>query len=259
MNTPPKEENDAQVIDQLADPDDVLPELRVYSHNRLFYWWPVWITGYVMALITYISGTQIQTAQLHEYMHPSDNLGVIFIAVAFLVLIFTNFSFRGFASIGAGLVAASVAMLFALLGVWDSIFGALSYLSVHMNLGFYLLFSTLLFLLWAYATFVHIRFCYYKIRPGQIEEAKLVGDSEVSYDTRGAVVEKFGEDFFRHWILGLGSGDIRITTSGARSEEIIIYNVLHIDRTIANLRKLTSVQPDSLMDELEHKDASNAV
>src|SRR5262245_65353685 len=26
----------------------------IYSHSNLFYWWPVWLAGYVMALLTYL-------------------------------------------------------------------------------------------------------------------------------------------------------------------------------------------------------------
>src|SRR4051812_1160032 len=32
------------------------PEVRLYSHSALFYWWPVWVMGYVMALVTYLHG-----------------------------------------------------------------------------------------------------------------------------------------------------------------------------------------------------------
>src|SRR5262245_54477792 len=28
-------------------------EIRVYSHSPLFYWWPVWFVGFLMAVITY--------------------------------------------------------------------------------------------------------------------------------------------------------------------------------------------------------------
>lgn len=240
----------ADAIERLPDPNEVLPALKVYSHTKLFYWWPVWVTGFIMAILTAVSGERLQSASMDEYIHPSDSLGVIYILVFFLVLIFTNFTFRGGASLGVVLAVGFFAMLFALLGIWDSIFEAISLMSIHMNLGFYLLTSSLLFALWAYSTFVHIRWQYYYVRPGQIEAYRLIGDSETNYDTRGAVVEKFGEDVFRHWILGLGSGDIRITTAGARSDSLIIKNVLWVDRTISNLRRLTAVQPDSLMDEM---------
>src|SRR5262245_41262422 len=30
-------------------------EIIVYHHSSLFYWWPVWALGFVMAIITYFS------------------------------------------------------------------------------------------------------------------------------------------------------------------------------------------------------------
>ena len=27
-------------------------EVRIYSHSHLFYWWPVWACGYIMAIWT---------------------------------------------------------------------------------------------------------------------------------------------------------------------------------------------------------------
>ena len=31
-------------------------EIRIVSHSTLFYWWPVWAVGFIMALITLIDG-----------------------------------------------------------------------------------------------------------------------------------------------------------------------------------------------------------
>src|SRR6202162_582735 len=31
-------------------------EIRIISHSTLFYWWPVWAVGFLMALITAING-----------------------------------------------------------------------------------------------------------------------------------------------------------------------------------------------------------
>ncbi len=39
---------------------DVVPhhgsEVKIYSHSTIFYWWPVWVVGFVMAAITYSEG-----------------------------------------------------------------------------------------------------------------------------------------------------------------------------------------------------------
>lgn len=31
-----------------------LPDLRIYAHSSLFFWWPVWAVAFVMALWTYL-------------------------------------------------------------------------------------------------------------------------------------------------------------------------------------------------------------
>lgn len=202
-----------------------------------------------MAGLTYLSGTRIETERLSEYVHPSPSLGITFVIILILVLVFTSFRFRGSASLGVAALIVILSLMFALFDWWDEIVKSFSYLSIHMNLGFYLFFSTLLAVLWFYVTFIHIRFGYFTVRPGQISRHQLIGEGETNYDTRGAVLEKYREDIFRHWILGLGSGDLKISTTGARSAELIIKDVLFVDRKIEQIRKLIAVQPDDLLDE----------
>ena len=79
-------------------------------------------------------------------------------------------------------------------------------------------------------------------------EERLIGDLERSYDTRGMLFEKKGEDFFRHKILGLGAGDLGIITTGARKQEINLHNVLRVDRKVTQIQKLIMVQPDDLIE-----------
>jgi hypothetical protein len=32
------------------------PDITIYSHSPIFYWWPVWLAGFLMALLTYLDG-----------------------------------------------------------------------------------------------------------------------------------------------------------------------------------------------------------
>jgi hypothetical protein len=34
-------------------------EIVIISHSHLFYWWPVWFVGFIMAILTYIHGTRL--------------------------------------------------------------------------------------------------------------------------------------------------------------------------------------------------------
>src|SRR5262245_27112169 len=32
------------------------PEVRIYAHSRILYWWPVWVCGFVMTALTHYYG-----------------------------------------------------------------------------------------------------------------------------------------------------------------------------------------------------------
>jgi hypothetical protein len=52
-----------------ADTTPGFDEIRVYSHSPLFYWWPVWLFGFLFALITVIDGDRMAIV-------PADSLVV---------------------------------------------------------------------------------------------------------------------------------------------------------------------------------------
>ena len=177
-------------------------------------------------------------------MDPSKNLGVIFGVVLFLVILITNVTVRGLSSLMVILSILFITVLFAYLGWWETILSWLPHLAAYINLGFYLFFSTLLFVTWFIAVFFYDRLNYWNIRAGQITHVAVIGEAEKSYDMRGIVFEKVLYDLFRHWILGLGSGDIRIITSGVRREEIYIPNVMFVNRRLRAMQELVASTPD---------------
>src|SRR5438132_8030651 len=70
-----------------VDPRATISEIVVFGHSPLFYWWPVWSLGYVMALLTYAQGSATQLGDGEVMMHPSQGLGVIYTAVFLLGLL----------------------------------------------------------------------------------------------------------------------------------------------------------------------------
>ena len=36
-------------------------EVRIYGHSPLLFWWPVWLVGYAMALVSYFRGSSWPT------------------------------------------------------------------------------------------------------------------------------------------------------------------------------------------------------
>jgi len=219
-------------------------ELRIYSHSTFFYWWPVWLTGYIMALVTRLDGQLVDIGGYEVWMHRSKNLGVIFTLLFFLIILITNVTLRGLASVVAILAFAFGALLLAYFGWWDKVLEEMGRVSIYMNMGFYVFFSTLVLLVWAFSVFVYDRLSYWRVTPGQLTHEYVIGGAQKSYDTRGMVFEKRRQDLFRHWILGFGSGDIVISTTGARRETFDIPNVLFVDARLTEVQKMIAMKPD---------------
>lgn len=245
-------------------------ELKIYSHSTIFYWWPVWLVGFIMAAITYAEGSRAaivprgshfdrashaivlpagleqsgtEGSEIGELSAQSKNLGVVFSVTLLLVIFITNAPLRGLWSAIAVLLIAVMTVTFAWMGLWPEILSYFGKVSIHMNMGFYAVFSTLLFLLWALVVFGIDRMQYWKFRPGQLTHESLFGGGQKSYDTSGMLFEKLRDDPFRHWLLGMGSGDLVISTSGAQHEKIQISNVLRLDSILSRLQKMISERP----------------
>lgn len=227
---------------------DVMPELRIYSHSNIIYWWPIWLFGFACALITYVGGVNILTPDGREMLiHPNPAVGITFTTVLVFVLTFTNVRLRGYYSLFFALFVAFIIVLFGWLGWWEDIFALIPLLSVHMNLGFYLVLSTVVFIIWVLRFFIFDRLQVWRITPGQLTVEQVIGGAEDSYDTRGMLFEERADDFFRHYMLGLGAGDLRLTTSGAKQTEIYIPNVLFAHRKVQEMQRLISIQPSEMM------------
>jgi hypothetical protein len=238
-----QEERNEQEIRRLEEHKQL--QLRLYSHSSLFYWWPVWAVGFLMALLSYLQGQQHPVGGVLEWYHPSSNLGIIYFMTLFLVILMTNVSLRGTASVVAVLTIILVTVLLAWFGWWDVILGWVGRLHVHLNLGAYLTFSTLLFVVWVATVFGFDRTGYWLIKPGQITQEFVLGAGSKSYDTTNMVLEKFQGDLFRNWVIGLGSGDLHIQTTGATHDRIDVPNVLFITRKVALIQEMIAIKPDA--------------
>jgi len=229
-----------------AHPDHKLPrEIRIYSHSTLFYWWPVWAVGYLMALLTWMWGHMYPLGSSEVLVSESKNLGVIFTLTVLLVILITNVTLRGMASVVTILVGIITVLTLAYFGVWRTLLHTLGQLEIFMNFGFYVFFSTAVFLVWAFAFFFYDRMTYWRFRPGQVTQETVIGGAEHTYDTRGMVFVKHREDLFRHWVLGLGSGDIEFSTTGARRENVYIPNVLFVNSRLHDVQRMIVISPDT--------------
>jgi hypothetical protein len=249
----PRADDEAADESRDAAEEPAHPRLVVVSHSSLFYWWPVWVMGFVMAGLTYAYGQPLQVGGHDVRLHPSNNLGVLFFLTTFLVILISTVEVRGLASVVVILGLVLTAVLMAYFQVWDNVLGWVGDLNVYLNQGAYFWFSTLLFVAWALATFVFDRMNYWEVKPGQITRQRFWGAGSESYDTENLTLEKRRDDLFRHWILGLGSGDLRIHTYGARQKEIFIPNVLFVGFKVHTIQHLIAQQPA----DVAHVDAAH--
>jgi hypothetical protein len=206
------------------------------------------LIGFLFAILSFAFGERVKIGDQEMLFHPSRNLGVIYVAVFAIVFIRTNLVLRGIVSL---LVVASLViavLLFTMLGLWRSLFSMEQQLSVHMDAGFYLTISTVIFVSWAFTVLVFDRFTYCEFRPGQLVVHKMIGGGVRTFDTRGISVYKLQDDPFRHWGLGLGTGDLHIATTGAEGVRMDLRNVTFIDRKLAKIERLVAMSPDEPQD-----------
>jgi hypothetical protein len=71
-------------------------EIRIYSHSTLFYWWPAWVFGFVIALI---SAGKEEFSSVNQRDQSSSSLGLAYVSLLLILIIFTNVKLRGIKSV----------------------------------------------------------------------------------------------------------------------------------------------------------------
>jgi hypothetical protein len=234
-----------------ADPDVTLipphatasgvaePEIRIYGHSTLFYWWPAWAFGLAIGIINASQEKILSTVQNEQ---ATSRNGLAYISLLLLLIIFTNVRLRGIKSIVVLLAVGFITTLLAWFGWWDEIAKLLPYLSVHMDAGFYLVFSTGLLVIWLMMFFIFDRMNYWRIRPGQLTIEHRIGGGAESFDTNALRFQKLSSDLFR-MVLGLGTGDLE-ATGGPNGVTLYMYNVPFVQHKVHIIERLIAVKPD---------------
>jgi hypothetical protein len=182
---------------------------------------------------------------IHLYGTTHKGYGVLFAIVLLLVIFITNVPLRGMWSVLIIVTLIMLSIIFQLAGIWDKIIGAFRVLDIRINLGGYIFISVGLLLLWMFAFFFFDRQLYITFAPRQLKVCLEIGAGEKAYDTMGMTIEKERSDLFRHWILGLGSGDLIIRTAGADRHEFRLNNVLFIGRKLQLIEEMQRTQQQS--------------
>jgi hypothetical protein len=274
-------------------------EITIVSHSNLFYWWPVWAVGFLMALLTYFDNTRLlvvpkdalaernatvtfdekdgkktlegrevlimpqekseahlPTVDRHDpksalktpahYVHisRSKNYGVLFGTVLLLVIVITNVPLRGMWSLVVIITLVMLIIILVLAGWWESIVTTLDLLDIRINAGGYLFISGTLFVIWLVTMLMFDRQIYIVFTPGQFKVCTEIGGGEKVYGTVNLKLERERSDLFRHYILGLGSGDLIVKTTGAQADHFDLPNVLFINKKVKQIEQMIRTQPD---------------
>jgi hypothetical protein len=163
---------------------------------------------------------------------PHKSYGVLWTTVLMLVIVITNIPLRGMSSFVVVMLVIFLTIIFYLAGWWETILSTLDRLDIRMNAGGYLFVSGSLFLIWLFTMLFYDRQIYMVFTPGQFRVQTEIGGGSQVYDAVGMTLQKQRSDLFRHWILGLGSGDLIVKTSGAQAHQFEMDNVLFITKKV---------------------------
>ena len=209
---------------------DRIDHIVVYGHSNLFYWWPVWLVSFILAGVTYFEADPAVTG--------SSIPGAVFVVTLLAVAVSSTVVLRGMVSLVGAVVLVALVTTFAWFGWWGNIFAYLGGLDIRINTAGYLCVGVPLFLAWATVVFVYDRQHYVIFDSGQIRYVQEVGDSQMAMQADGATVEKKRSDAFRHWVLGLGAGDLVIRAGGHGGPTIELENVLNIGRKMTVIDRM---------------------
>jgi hypothetical protein len=239
----------------------------------LFYWWPVWAVGLLLAGLTWLDGHRLAIVPAGtEVVEGSDggrealvlpagahlprdpttgkpreptlrvasrsSYGVVFVVVVLLVVFITNVPIRGLWSVIVVVTVLLGTIILALAGWWDDILEAAGHSHVYINAFGYLAISVPLLVLWLVVVLFFDRQMYMVFAPGQLRVRQEIGSGEAAYDTLGMVVAKRRSALFRHWLLGFGSGDLLVKTAGANAQQFEMHNVLFVGSKLQLIQEM---------------------
>jgi hypothetical protein len=254
-------------------PDARPTEVVIISHSALFYWWPVWAVGFLMAALTFWQDQRIafvppgtvaertvevpghqglrdilvapegqslpavsETNELRQpwmRMAESNNPGIIWALTLCLVIVVTHVQMRGVWSLVVAGFFVFTTILLAVSGLWDPILRAIRVIDIHINAFGYLSISLFLFVIWLLMFLVFDRLKYMIFTRGRLRLRKAIGEGEKVFDMRGMMFKRHRDDMFRHWFLGFGTADLTVFTAGANAQQIEMPNVLGVGRKVA--------------------------
>ncbi len=225
-------------------------EVRVYPHSPILYWWVVWAYGFFCALITWAQGDTFTIGGGKPLLiHPQPWVGVSFTILLLFTTLATTVKARGIGSILLLLLLAAAAVGTQFVMSIDGLFKTPPAILVHMNLAFYMMVSSALFVVWFVIVFIFDRLSFWRFRGAQIERvqrfASILGRAPESYSVMHVRLTRYSDDILDHKILGLGiiglgTSDIegKIAIFGGGNEHFRIENVWRATRSLRQIQAM---------------------
>jgi hypothetical protein len=225
-------------------------EVRVYPHSPILYWWVVWAYGFFCALLTWAQGETFMIGGGKPLLiHPAPWVGISFTMLLLFVALATTVKARGIGSILLILLLAGAAAGTQFVMSIEGLFKTPPAILVHMNLAFYMMVSSALFVVWFVIVFIFDRLSYWRFRGAQIERvqrfASILGRAPESYSVMHVRLMRFSDDILDHKILGLGivglgTSDIegKIAIFGGGNEVFRIENVWRASRALRQIQAM---------------------
>jgi len=227
-----------------------VPEIRIYQHSPIIYWWVIWSYGFFCALLTFAQGDRLAIGDGKPlFIHPSSWVGLSFTLLLLLVIVATTVRARGINALLLilliGLAAVATYLVMSMPGLWTTPPSLL----VHMNLAFYVLVSTVLFAIWFASVFVFDRLSYWRFRGAQVERvqkfASVLGRAPESWSVMHIRLTRYSDNLIAHkflglGILGLGTSDIeaKVTIFGGGHDQFRIENVWRAAEPLRQIHSL---------------------
>jgi hypothetical protein len=225
-------------------------EVRVYPHSPILYWWIVWAYGFFCALLTFAQGETFTIGGGKPLLiYPGPWLGVSFTLLLLFTVLATTVKARGVGAILLILLLAAAAAGTQFIMSIPGLFKTPPAILVHMNLAFYMMVSSALFVVWFVIIFIADRLSFWRFRGAQIERvqrfASILGRAPESYSVMHVRLTRYSDDILAHkilglGILGLGTSDIegKIAIFGGGNE---VFRIEHVWRASRTLRQIQAM------------------
>ncbi len=225
------------------------PEIRIYQHSHILYWWVVWAYGFFCAALTYAQGIELAIGDSVKpiLVHPSPWVGLSFTVLLLFVIVTTSVRARGLnAILLILLIAAAGAATYVVMNT-PNLWTRPPSLLLHMNLAFYLMISSVLFVVWTIIVFIVDKLSYWRIRGTQVERVQLFGSAmgraPESWSAMHIRLTRFSDDLIAHKVLGLGwlglgtsDIDVKVSIFGGGHEQFRIENVWRAARPMRKIQ-----------------------